>query len=165
MAVTKGIRTRATPDWFVRYLSQGAGFVFNGNTGDFYYISLFNNSINGAYFFVYGAFPVAEVAPYMYFFQVPEALGALYQNCQRVNPTIGAPAGQIYTYDNGSSPLANQGISLIATFAGAAVLSPAPLFIIPPGHSLVAATAVSDTAPACGFTYVPMLDQYGNAPV
>lgn len=164
MPVPKGVRTRVTPDWFAQYLSTGAGQAPGTMPTHFNYISLYNNSTQGANLFVYGVFPVSGVSVYLLFYFRHETFGGKQADCVRINPSLGAPDGQIYFQDNGTSQIPDTPVSLISAFAGAAVVSDAPLFVVPPGWSLVAGTPSPDSGPACAFTFIPFLDTKGNRP-
>jgi hypothetical protein len=165
MAVTKGIRTRTSPDWYARYVSTGALQVLNGPNTHFQYISLYNNSTSGQFLFVHWLMCVAAVSSALLFYFRQGTQGGFTSNCVRINPSQPAPAGQMYILDNDTSPIPDPIIGLQSTFTGGAIAGGAPIFIVPPGWSLLAGPTVADSAPGLSVQYIPYADQDGKQAV
>ena len=165
MASPKGVRARPTPDMFSAWACTGAFAFTNQNPTHFYYISLYNDSSQGAYLFVHWLMAIAEVASAMLYYSRGGIFGSFSHQCARINPQQPSPPGAIYTIDNGTSQIGDQYINVQSTFTGGALASAAPIHVVPPGYSLIGGTIVADSAPGIAFQYVPMASALGVNPV
>jgi len=163
MSIPKGIRVRSTPDWFTQFLSTGGAYI-DSVPNQYIYVSLYNDSKRGAFLFVYAVYPIAGDSIIAPAFLIQGTIGSQTGVGSRVNPSIGAPPGQIYLAQNGASAIVATLTSVMGIAFASGALSLAPLFIIPPGQSLVMGGQGADGEYGCGFWYIPFLDSQGRNP-
>lgn len=164
--IPKGIRTRATPDWFAQFMSMGGhGVPINSGLNDYQQISLYNDSNIGALLFVWGISSVASNNDYFDVATIQGTIGTLQRGCQRINPSLGAPPGQIYYSNDPSNPIPITPTSFYCEFDPANLSGSGPLYIVPPGYSLVFVGPQKDAEMMINLWYMPMIDVKGYKPV
>jgi hypothetical protein len=162
MPVPKGVRTRATPDWFARYFSTGGASQTLTAGAHFLYTSLYNDSTTGLYLHVFSVFPIDDINVVAPVFMLRETIGAQVASGSRINPGLGAPPGQIFTLDNGAAAIVRPVFTVLAVAFAGAVVQSVPAFIVPPGYSLVVGGTKSSDEAGCSFWYIPMTDPQGT---
>lgn len=165
MPVPKGIRFRATPDWFSQYLSQGGhGVPSNSLLDDFQAIALYNDSQLGALLFIYAISSVSDQNDYFEMAMVNGTIGSFQRQGTRVNPSIGSPPGQIYYYHDPSTALPITPIGYWCEFDPPGMGGVGPLYIVPAGFSIVFQGPRVCAEMMINFWYLPMVDQKGYKP-
>lgn len=161
MPTPKGIRVRSTPDWFTTYMSTAGAFQSDPSDTNFLYTALYNNSPNGYYLFVYGMMPTDDVNTVAPVYLINGPLGSFAAPGTRINPSLGAPPGNVTTLNNGPSAISLTPTTIMAVaFAGASVQD-MPLFVLPPNWSVAVGGTLHTTIAGCGFWYIPMVDSLG----
>jgi hypothetical protein len=159
-----GVLSRLAPDWFDDHLGQGYDLVGSLAVNVFHFtvFELFNNASDGSALKVYGVTAGADNSNGMQCFSAKGPFGTLIGACTAVRFDLPAPWGQIFRNDtivaSGSSadpyslgrPIAGLGTG---GFNVATEFADFPLFIIPPGFSLLVKNFQAGTALSCGFWY------------
>ncbi|HEY2108235.1 MAG TPA: hypothetical protein VGH29_20720 [Candidatus Binataceae bacterium] len=159
MAVTKGIRTRSSPDWYAQYLSvAGAGNSDNPGTQAYKYFGLLNNSTTGYYLAVYAFQVTSNISPLFDLFWVRETIGARVNFASRINPLLPAPPGEVFYLNNGATPVLQNPFVTVGAFTPTNSGGNWPLFIIPPQWALYGAAPGGDDRSGLSWFFVPMAD-------
>lgn len=163
----KGIRVRPTPDWFVRYLSTMGYGIPQGtyNTPTYQAISLYNNASNGANLYMWGISLIESNTDFANVTFANGAPGAVVASGIRVNPSQGAPPGQLYYAQNGTAPWNFTPVTTIPSFVAGPGAYNYPIAVIPPGQAMIIWSPLGTDEFVVSCWYIPMMDLVGRSPV
>jgi hypothetical protein len=165
VAFPKGIRTRATSDWFALYMSQGGYGLAPGTINQHYVaISLYNDSTQGYALFVWTTTSALGDVDFFNVDFVVGPFGDQVASCARINPTLGAPPGQILLYNDASSAPTLPASSVIATTFAGPQMGSGPIYIVPANYSLVLWSPIQTNEAQVSYWYMPMIDTKGTQP-
>lgn len=163
--IPKGIRIRPTPDWFANYFST-AGFAVPRTSGlnDFQQITLFNNATAGQSLFIWSISAATDQSDYFLVGYVTAPLGTLQQAGVRINPTIGAPPGQVFWSHDPVSPIPTTATSYFVEFDPPGMGGNGPLYVVPPAMGIQFSTSTKCAETVVNWWYLPMVDVKGWMP-